>query len=62
MCVYKLQHLVNNKYDEGRIIAQKIVPVFDSDSIEIIEENVKNCEPEFYVETIKRIINGDIIL
>lgn len=55
-------HLVNSEYDEGRIIAQKIVPVLDSDDVDKIENNVKNCEPEFYIETIKRIINGDVIL
>jgi phosphoribosylglycinamide formyltransferase-1 len=55
-------HLVNNEYDEGRIIAQKIVPVLDSDDVDTIENNVKKCEPEFYIETIKRIINGDITL
>jgi phosphoribosylglycinamide formyltransferase-1 len=55
-------HLVNHEYDEGRIIAQKIIPVLDGDDVDTIENNVKNSEPEFYIETIRKILKGDITL
>lgn len=55
-------HLVNNEYDEGRIVAQKTLPVLTTDSVDDIENTVKNCEPEFYVETIRKILKGDIEL
>lgn len=55
-------HLVNEEYDEGKIIAQKIVPVLLSDTIDTIEEKVKAIEPEFYIETICKILKGDITL
>ena len=55
-------HLVNNAYDEGRVLAQKTVDVLPNDSVEDIENKVKDIEPQFYVETIKRIIKGDIHL
>jgi len=53
-------HQVNDEYDEGKIIAQKIIPVAETDSAEDIESNVRNAEPEFYVETIRKIQKGQI--
>ena len=55
-------HLVNDEYDKGRIIAQKTVEVLPSDGIEDIENKVKEIEPKFYIETIRKIIKGDIEL
>lgn len=55
-------HLVNNEYDEGRIIAQKTIPLSPEDSAKDIENKVKDIEPKFYVETIKKILKGDITL
>ncbi len=55
-------HLVNDEYDEGQILAQKIVPVKAQDSVATIEQNVKDAEPQFYIDTIRRIIKGDITL
>lgn len=55
-------HLVNDEYDKGRIIAQKVVPVLPTDSVDDIENKVKACEPEFYIETLKKILKGEIIL
>jgi len=55
-------HLVNGEYDKGCIIAQKEIPVLPSHSVEDIENNVKAAEPEFYIETVQKILNGDITL
>jgi phosphoribosylglycinamide formyltransferase-1 len=55
-------HLVNEKYDEGKILAQKKIDVLPDDSAEDIEEKVKAIEPQLYIETIKKILKGDIKL
>ncbi len=55
-------HLVNSKYDEGRILAQHEVPVSPTDSVDDIEERVKAAEPDFYIATLKKILKGDITL
>lgn len=55
-------HLVNDEYDKGHIIAQKTVEVLPNDGVEDIENKVKEIEPEFYIETIRKIIKGDIEL
>ena len=53
-------HLVSEEYDEGKIIAQKKVEVLPNDSVDMIEEKVKAIEPEFYIDTIRKILKGDI--
>ncbi len=55
-------HLVNNQYDKGQMLAQKSVPVLETDSVDDIENKVKEIEPSFYVETIQKILKGDIKL
>ncbi len=55
-------HLVNEVYDDGDIIAQLELPVRETDSAEDIEARVKAAEPDFYIETLSRIINGKITL
>lgn len=55
-------HLVNEEYDDGQIIAQKTIPVSQNDSIDDIENNVKNAEPAFYIDTVRKILKGDITL
>ncbi len=53
-------HLVSDEYDEGKILAQKEVSVLPTDSVDDIENKVKHIEPEFYIETIQKILKGDI--
>ncbi len=55
-------HLVDGEYDRGRILAQKRLPVSPADSVDRIEEMVKAAEPEFYIETLKNILSGNISL
>ena len=55
-------HQVNGAYDEGQVLAQKIVPVLEADSVDDIENNVKTAEPEFYIQTVRKILKGDIKL
>ena len=55
-------HIVNGEYDKGKIIAQKEIPLTPSDSVSDIEDKVKKAEPDFYIETIGKILSGDIKL
>ncbi|HPD82253.1 MAG: phosphoribosylglycinamide formyltransferase [Alphaproteobacteria bacterium] len=55
-------HLVNDEYDKGKIISQKKINVLETDNVDDIEKNVREIEPQFYIETLKKIINGDITL
>jgi phosphoribosylglycinamide formyltransferase-1 len=55
-------HLVDGEYDRGRILAQKRLPVGNGESVEDIESKVKTAEPDFYIETIQKILSGDISL
>jgi phosphoribosylglycinamide formyltransferase-1 len=55
-------HLVDSEYDRGRILAQKRLPVRNGESVEMIEEMVKAAEPDFYIETLQKILSGEITL
>lgn len=54
-------HLVDSDYDRGRILAQKRLPVAGN-SVEEIEEMVKAAEPDFYIETLGKILSGELSL
>ena len=41
-------HLVDEGVDTGEILAQSEVPIFDSDTIEILQERVKKAEHLLY--------------
>lgn len=53
-------HFVSSDYDEGPVIAQKVVPVLPTDTPEALEKRVKSQENLFYVETLKRLLTGQI--
>lgn len=55
-------HQVNEEYDEGKILAQKIAPVLKEDSVDDIADKVKNAEPDLYIETIDKILKDEITL
>ena len=55
-------HLVDGEYDRGRILAQKRLPGASGESVQDIEEKVKAAEPEFYIETLRKILSGEITL
>lgn len=55
-------HLVDGEYDHGKTIAQKKIPVLPSDSAGDIEEKVKAAEPEFYIQTLMKILSGELSL
>jgi phosphoribosylglycinamide formyltransferase-1 len=55
-------HLVDEEYDRGPVIAQMAVPVEAGDTAETLEARVTALEPGFFVNTLRRIANGDIVL
>lgn len=55
-------HLVNSEYDQGPIIAQHKIPVRAGDTANDIENRVKAAEPDFYIHTLRRILDGEITL
>lgn len=55
-------HLVNEEYDQGRILAQAEVPVLAGDTVESLAARVLVCEHRFLVETLVKITSGEIKL
>lgn len=55
-------HLVNDAYDEGRILAQTPVPVVPGDTVESLAARVLKREHEFLVETLVRIADHTLPL
>ena len=55
-------HLVDEEYDRGPVIARRSTPVLAGDTAESLEARVTSLEPQFYVETLRGIALGDIVL
>lgn len=55
-------HVVDSGYDTGPILAQRRVPVLPGDSVESLAARVLPVEHELYVETLGRIMRGEIEL
>ena len=55
-------HLADKDYDHGAKIAQSRVPVLSGDTAEILSNRVLEREHSFLVETIGKIITGEINL
>jgi phosphoribosylglycinamide formyltransferase-1 len=53
-------HRVDEEYDHGAIVAQCRVPVLAGDTVETLSQRVLACEHRFLVETLERIIAGDV--
>jgi phosphoribosylglycinamide formyltransferase-1 len=55
-------HLVDEYYDNGRILNQMIVPVLEGDTIETLAKRVLEKEHIIYVDTIRKILTKEIEL
>jgi phosphoribosylglycinamide formyltransferase-1 len=55
-------HLVDEEYDRGPVIARMSVPVEPGDTPESLEARVTGLEPRFFIETLCRIAEGEIVL
>lgn len=55
-------HVVADDYDTGPILAQQVVPVLEGDTVDTLAERVLDAEHQVYVDTLARIISGEISL
>jgi len=55
-------HLVDEEYDRGPVIARRGVQILAEDTAESLQARVTALEPQFYVETLRAIAQGDIAL
>jgi phosphoribosylglycinamide formyltransferase-1 len=55
-------HAVDEIYDHGPVIAQRSVPLESGDTADSLEARITALEPAFFVETLRRIADGDLIL
>ena len=55
-------HLVNDEYDRGQILGQRKVAVLPTDTVETLAARVLETEHAFLVETLQKIIHGEISL
>ncbi len=53
-------HLVDEKYDHGKILAQRKVPVLPGDTPETLQQRVLKVEHQLYSEVIQKIADGEI--
>ena len=51
-------HLVTSMLDDGPIVAQAAVPVFDTDSVEALSDRILIEEHRLYVEAIRMMLEG----
>lgn len=49
-------HLVNENFDEGKILEQEIVPVYENDTPEELQQRVLKVEHKIFVKAIKELI------
>lgn len=55
-------HLVDEEYDHGAPLAERVVPVLPDDTAETLEARVRAAEPRFFVETLQRLAAGELKL
>ena len=49
-------HLVNEKYDEGKILFQKSTPIFDNDDVASLSSRIHNLEYKYFPKIIENVI------
>ena len=55
-------HIVDENYDAGPIVNQVQVPVLEGDTVDSLAERVLGHEHALYVETLRKISDGTIVL
>jgi phosphoribosylglycinamide formyltransferase-1 len=53
-------HLVDEEYDHGRVISRIEVPVVAGDTPEALEARVMSAEPGLFVDTLRRLVSGEL--
>jgi phosphoribosylglycinamide formyltransferase 1 len=55
-------HLVDEEYDHGPVLARREVAVERGDTPETLAARVQALEPDFFVDTLRRIDEGSLVL
>lgn len=55
-------HIVTAEYDQGPVLNQREIILDRSETVESLREKIKKLEGGLYVETLEKIISGDIKL
>ncbi len=55
-------HIVTAEYDQGPVLNQKKIHLDPDETIESLREKIKKLEGGLYVETLEKIISGEIKL
>jgi len=55
-------HLVDEIYDNGPLIAARAVPLVPGETADSLEARITELEPQFFVETLRRLASGDLTL
>jgi phosphoribosylglycinamide formyltransferase-1 len=55
-------HLVDDEYDHGLVLARVETPVLAGDDAQSLEARVTAAEPRLLVDTLQRIVRGDLCL
>lgn len=55
-------HLVDEEYDHGAPVARRAVAIEPGDTPETLEARVRATEPGFFVETLGKVVRGEISL
>lgn len=53
-------HLLNERFDEGPVVAQTRVKIESNDTMETLAERVKACERNFYPTVLQDLLTGRI--
>lgn len=55
-------HLVDEEYDHGPVLGRWSVPIQTGDTAETLEARVTALEPRLFVETLRKIVAGELVL
>jgi phosphoribosylglycinamide formyltransferase-1 len=55
-------HLVDEEYDHGPVLGRWVVPLEPGETADSLEAKVTALEPKLFVETLKRIAAGELVL
>ena len=53
-------HFANEDYDKGPIVAQRAVPVLETDTIDSLEERIHATEHVLYPEVLRLLVEGRV--
>ena len=52
-------HIARLEVDDGPILAQEAVPVYDDDTVETLHERIKEVERRIYPEVLRTLVEAD---